>query len=294
MENVATGGFSVDTTGLDEQIAADDAAAFDASRQEVAKEPPANEPVPEGDTKTGDEEVKPLDDQKKEPEDSKPDDGTVKVGNRIFASVQDAAKEADRIIGRNAILAGDIAQLNEKVSSTASALKEKEAQLQEALRINAEWVAWQKNTEEGKAAAVPGTDPDAIAERVAAKLHQREASKSQNEIIQREVDEIAKAPNYSDVYSVIANLADKTNPFTGKPFSPREAYAFACQHKGLQNLLDTPPSVVEAPKPVEKKTNTQSIKNAAARPSGTRTVQTAPKTEWTPEDEELARAFPTF
>jgi ribosomal protein L12E/L44/L45/RPP1/RPP2 len=62
---------------------------------------------------------------------------------------------------------------------------------------------------------------------------------------------------------MLQDLASKTNPLTGKSFTPFEAYKFACWEKGLDNLLV---EKQEKPKPVPS----ADMAKAATRPSGSK------------------------
>lgn len=272
-----------DATGLLTQIAAEEQAAIDAiTKTEVPAKPeestsdteptdekkegtegtPESEEEPEGEEATpeeGEEETTPPEGTETEPPKA---GGPVKIGEREFATTEDALKEAARIMGHNGNLAGKLTSLEAdytNLHNTASALK---TALEQAAEHNRQWQEWYQATQEGKdvAAPVKEQDVEAIVRKVDAE--RREAAETARILdeLKKGVEEIEAAPNYLQVHPIIDRIADKINPLTGKPFTPREAYAFACREAGIPNLLDKKP---EPPKPVAN----PAARKAAARPA---------------------------
>lgn len=251
-----------------------------------------SEPTPEGEEPKADTEPE----EGEEPEEGtepadKPeppkDNGPVRIGEREFATTDDALKEAARIMGHNGNLAGQLRDLGEHyqtLHSTATSLK---TQLDEAVRYNQEWQEWYNNTREGKETAAPVKQQnlEEVVEKVMSKQKQEESERRELEDLRKEVELIESQSNYPQVYAIVDRIADKLNPLTGKPFTPREAYAYACREVGVPNLLDKKPA---APKPLA----TPAARNAAARPSTKKGPAPAPAKEKDFADRMLDEKFP--
>lgn len=256
---------SADATGLAADILADDRASAPQPKSEVTKDDTKteNEPDPQGDKTEGEttpeSETKPddatppaeesEDDPAEDDKDKEPQDGQIKIGNSVFASKDEAIKEAQRVIGHNANLAGDVARLETVVKST-------QEQLDEALEANKEWQEWAAKAAEGK------IDPKAIAKQAIEEYENGKQESTRVQTIAQQVDTIKALPNFAQVQDVIIEIADQVNPITKKNFTPLEAYEFACKHKNVENLLSEKkpaPKTSEAP-PAPPRT--------AARPTG--------------------------
>lgn len=178
----------------------------------------------------------------------------VKFGNREFATEKEALKEAERVIGHNANLANELT----KLKSEAEEVKTK---LEEAIGINEKWVEWAEDTERGENKEKPGEKVEDIVRRVLAEYDRRNENIVLEKQLKEEVNKIQTLTNFDEVLPMLQDLATKTNPLTGKFFTPFEAYKFACWDKGLDNLLE---EKKEKPKPVPSADMAQ----IATRPSG--------------------------
>lgn len=186
-----------------------------------------------------------------------------KIGNQSFATPDDMAREAQRVVGRNAILAGDIAKRDTVISDKETQIAELQAQIQE-------WNEWARANENGEARPMPDLDPDKIADKVAERMEKRSSVAAKKEAIKNEFVQMQSLGNYAEVEDVIYDLSNKVNPLTEKHFTPFEAYDYAVAHRGLQNLRKVeskgkPAAPVPPPK-VERKI----VKSAAARPAAGR------------------------
>lgn len=256
MSNVATDTVSADATGLAADILADDRASAPQPNSEVNKTDTKteNEPAPQGDKTEGDkpDESEPTDPKDpadeadpEDPKDEEPQTGIV-IGNQTFATPEDAIKEAQRVIGHNANLAGDLARLESVVKTT-------QEQLDEALEANKEWEEWAAKAAEGK------VDPKVIARQAIEEYENGKQESTRVQTIAQQVDTIRALPNFAQVQDVIVEIADQLNPLTKKNFTPIEAYEFACKHKGVDNLLTPKKPAPKAPEPPPR---------TAARPTG--------------------------
>ncbi len=222
------------------------------------------------DNKTDDTEDVDSDEEESEPESE--DEGeedesktakTYRLGNQEFATAEDAIREATRIIGRNAQLAGDLHAKETETSRLQTAL-------QEALQANQEWQEYYASLEAGNPGVKPTEkplDPDEFAARVEERVTQREqarAAKAQNET---EINVLFALPSFREVVNDVRNLADKINPFTNKLFTPFEAYDLAVARHGIANERTrvAPPKAAETTK--AKKIDRTQIKKAAALPT---------------------------
>jgi hypothetical protein len=277
------GGQAGDATGLLTQIAAEEQAAVEAfvspevppkpkestsateatdekkeateGTTESEEEPASEDATPE----EGEEETPPPEGTEEEPPKA---GGPVKIGEREFATADDALKEAARIMGHNGNLAGQLTQAQEaytNLHATASTLK---SALDEAVAHNQQWQEWYQGTQEGKKMPAPIKEQDieSLVEKIEAKRRGRQEESDMLAELKKGVEEIEATANYHQVHPIVDRIADKINPLTGKPYTPREAYAFACREVGVQNLLEkkaAPPKSVVNP----------AARNAAARPA---------------------------
>jgi len=288
--------------------------------QPQASEGDPNPPAPEGETGTG----KPGEEAPKEtpvpppaekpadpaatPETGKPA-APLKIGQQEFASVEAALAEATRVLGRNASLGGDLRVTNERLVNAESSVKDLKAQLEDAVKVNQQWVEWHKQTTAGEHAFAPGQDPESIAKRTVDELEARRTKSEQEIQVQKEITQIQSVANFSDTQEIILKVSDKINPLTERYFTPIEAYDFACRQLGLPNLLNdssknlvpsapTPSTAPTAPpaKP-EPVAGDQAkvISSSAARPSTSpaRGGNPAPqKPAHDPVNDALREAFP--
>jgi len=276
----------VDASGLEAAIMADDSAQIAAAKSPV--EPPKTEDKPqaeedkpaveeakseepqESEEKSEDEPVEtedapPVDEKKGEKE------GGIKIGGRLFKTEAEAIAEAQRIIGRNGNLAGDVTRLTEEKA-------ELQQQLEDALEANQ---LWAENAKEGI------VDPDLLAERVIEKYESKKANDQAKLSMKEQVEAMTKLPHYEQVQDVILQIADKKNPLTGKDFSPQEAYDYACLIRGIQKTEAKPKPKPKPPEPPPSGSTT--------RITGSRSTQTTPEPkERTLLDDELSRQFSTY
>lgn len=215
--------------------------------------------VDEAETETTEE----VSEEAQEEAESEETDAVVKIGNREFASKEDAFKEAERIIGRNAQLAG-------KVSEKDRTIAEISAKLQEALEANQQFAkAFKKKAggefEDEVEEETPRLDPKEFARQAAAEMLQQTQQQAAQERMRLEVQEIVQLPNYDEVSDIFSQLSNQINPLTQRFFTPREAYKYACRELEIDNLLEKKQAPkVEAKKP-EKIVKT--VTRAAARPN---------------------------
>lgn len=242
-----------------------------AAKGEIAPEPadenkPAETPAEPESPETPAEEA-PADAQEKP---------VYKIGKVEYATADDAFKEATRIIGRNANLAGDLKTSREEIETARATIANHERTLQEALRANKEWQEWAQAQAAGENKPIPNLpDADAIAEKVWQKQQEATRQESARTALTTEFNEVTALPNWDDVEPTIRKIADKLNPITGKHFTPKEAYRYACNETGVENLL-IKKSV--APAPVKPKVNApNAIASAAARPTASRGAAPAPQ-----------------
>lgn len=307
-DSVAT----IDSTELANQIVAEDDAAFDAAvanakgndgQDESSTSRSSDENDDKGQVDPKDEkssdEINPPEDKTPKPEKepkSKEEDATpIKLGTREFASIEDAMQEANRIVGRNGQLAGEIDALNAKVESLGGEVNDYKGQLEEAYKINQEWAAWYQKTQAGEKATPPDTTTD-IKKIVADVLKTQKAAEQEEATLAQMKAEFAKveaAPNYAgDVQRIVHQLSDKINPFTGRYFTPLEAYDTACKHLGAENALIPKPNA-PAPKPAPKPATNPALVKMAARnpapPSGRGASKPVPRTD--DEDDYIDRSL---
>lgn len=300
MDSTATGAEDGDAFGITESVAADHQQALEAAKPAAAPAAaPEEAPVTQGDeqgeaeTPTGEapalgapaaaiaegEEPKPEGEvPPAEGADAPKEKAPIKIGDREFATPEDAIAEAGRVIGRNANIAGELETMK--------------AERDEAVKANLAWQEWKKRQDAGEAPE-PGApaepkpiDEDALADKVAAKVEERESKKAFVNRINAEIEEISKLPHYAAVYETIKTISDKADPLTGLPFTPKTAYAYALKHHGLS---------AEA-KPAPKPASSAAARAAAARPTGS-PAPSAAKPDAGKRDEvneELADAFPTL
>ena len=221
---------------------------------------------------TDDESVEESDEET--PDDEEEESETYQLGGRSFANAQDALKEAQRIVGRNATLAGEL-----RVKDTA--ISELKTQLDEAVRLNQEWKEWSDAQAGGDDKAKkpdPESDPAKIAETVTKRVREDMARESLRAQYKSEIGVVLELGNYDDVRETLVVLADKKNPMTGQNFTPYEAYDYACSVKGLENMRQPASQKTTAKKPVTapKKVSRDTVKSAAARPGTSRNGTTPP------------------
>lgn len=185
---------------------------------------------------------------------------TYRLGNQVFATADDAIGEASRIIGRNAQLAGDLRSKESEISRL-------QASLEEAVRANQEWQDYYASVEEGNPGIKPTEKPldvDAIAAKIEERVTSREQARAIAQQQESEINALFALKSFRQVVDDVRNLADKINPFTGKAFTPFEAYDIAIARKGIANerLGATPPKAKEP-----KKIDRSQVKKAAALPT---------------------------
>lgn len=202
------------------------------------------------------------------PKEDKPDDGqqkTVKLGNREFQSAEEALKEANRVVGHNANLASEVSTYKTKVS-------ELEAKVQEALEANAKWAEWAEANAKGEETEKPNTPKlEEVVRKVLEERDNRDQMKTVEQQMKTEVEKLQTFGNFDEALPMLKDLADKTNPQTGKNFTPYEAYEYTCWKLGLENEL----TKKEPTKPVSP---AEGAMKAASRPAGT-PKSPAPKQE---------------
>lgn len=219
---------------------------------------------------TPSEEKAPKPEEEPKPEEKTP---PLRIGNREFATAADALQEATRIMGQNGNLAGELNQTKTQLT----VLKE---QLDKAAEINAQWVEWAKKVHNGEQVAPPtAQQPDVrkvVQEALAEQRAQAELAQQQAQI-KAEFDEVTATPNYARVEGLIYKLADKINPVTDQPFTPKEAYEYACNHLGETSAFKAKP-VAQAPaKPIAKPAQPK-VGVRTSIPTGTRgPVKTVPR-----------------
>lgn len=303
-----------DATGILAEDFAEAEAELAAKGPEVeGGEATENAPAPEGEKETGTEapaESEPKGDEGKEEEESdetpnpeKKPDGTeppkdpekpnpLKLGNREFATPEDALAEAERLIGHNANLAGQVKEAATRiVRYEKEIIPDLQSKLKEAYAANQQWQEWYEAQQSGEAGeaptAVPAEAVEGIVERKLAEERTKQETEQMLSAWEQDVKAIEKLPNYAQAYDLMFQIADKTNPLTGKNFTPKEAYVFACKQLGIENQLEKKPA---PPKPSVN----PAVKNAASRPTsnaGANKVKTQ-QVELDEADEELAKAFP--
>lgn len=302
------GGQAGDATGLMTQIVAEEQAAraeFVGTEVEgKPKESTSEETVtpdekqegtegtPESTTPEGEETETPEGAEEEAPEGEEPPNtsGPVKIGDREFASAEDALKEAARIMGHNGNLAGQLTNLTEHYNSlhaTATSLK---SALDQALQHNREWQEWFEQNNAGGDAPAPirGQNMEEVVKKVMLEQRREEETGRVVAELKKEVEFIESLPNYHQVHGIIDRIADQRNPLTGRNFTPREAYAFACRELGIQNLIEKKPV---SPKPLAH----PAAKNAAARPSAKKPSAPAPaRKEKDFADRMLDEKYPLF
>jgi hypothetical protein len=222
----------------------------------------------------------------------------LKIGEREFATTEDALKEATRIIGRNAQLAGD----TKRFKSEAQEFK---AKYEEALRVNSEWAnlfekskkrQGQEDTEDFEETPKAKFDPEEVATKAAraaaAEIRAEQAREIQTQKMMQELNEVVALPNYDEVSETIELLSDKINPLSGKYYTPKEAYEFACKYNDVDNLLN-PKTVQKIAQPIPKKIVKPLVPSASARPAAVRTpVLQKENSRDTFADNILSEAFP--
>jgi len=302
MPNVATG---EDASGLMAQIATESAAAIsdatvatpqksesdlktpENASEETPAEGEAPLDTPESTPETPAEEKSEEEVTPEEPKES--ENGAIKLGNREFATMQDATKEYNRVIGHNARIAGDLKARDTELN----ALK---AEYQKAVAYNQEWLAYYQAQENGDTDTpmpagehkpdTKGMTPEEIAKITTETIERREKLAQ----FSAEIEMLEALPNYATVVDTIVSLSEKINPFTGTYFTPKEAYTAACQHHEVDNLL-TKTSKPEKPRVMA---NPDAVK-AASRPvpgSGGAPAPTDSKDSWSDHvDKQFDRLF---
>lgn len=305
-----------DATGILADDFAEAEAELAATGPEVeGEQAPENAPAPEGEKEAGtetpaesepkgdegeeEEESDETPDPKKKPDETEPPEDPekpkpIKLGNREFATTEDALAEAERLVGHNANLAGQVNEAARRiVRYEKEIVPDLQTKLKEAYAVNQQWQEWheaQQNGEAGDApkAGVPAEAVEGIVERKLAEERTKQETEQVIASMKQELEVIEKLPNYAQAYDLMFQIADKSNPLTGKNFTPKEAYAFACKQLGIENQLEKKPV---PPKPAVN----PAAKNAAARPTptaGSAKPKAQPKVEIDEADEELAKAFP--
>lgn len=185
---------------------------------------------------------------------------TFKIGERQFKSVDEVVKEATRVIGRNANLAGEVRTLTKAKS-------ELQKELDAAYEVNQKWVKWA----EDKVGAPPSHDPKLIAAETAKALKASKDEESTVEDLTKRIDALKELENWSETEEIVEKLADKINPLTDKHYTPEEAYDLACHNLGLDNLReeeDEEEGEGAKKKAAAKPKPKSAVKSAAARPTG--------------------------
>jgi hypothetical protein len=195
------------------------------------------------------------------PETKDDDSKAYKIGNREFSSVDDAMAEANRIVGRNAKLSGD--------------LKKFQSEIKKLTEINEQWSGWAAKRTKGDPQESPepeAIDPEMIAEKVIQKMETKKIDTESEKAMAKEVEELEALDNWDDVQEVVEKLSDKENPLTGKPFTPKEAYRMAVHELDLEDLTKkAKPAKDDPPKADKTKAGDDSakkVRSAAARPNG--------------------------
>lgn len=249
---------------------------------------PATAPAPTEETKT---DATPTEEKSDETKEEAPK-AQYKIGNVEYATAEDALKEATRIIGRNANLAGDLNRVGKTVDEYKTQLAERDRTIQEALKANKEWEEWAKANANGEERAMPNLPtPDDIAEKVYQKTREYSEKEKQTQAITQEFNDVTALSNWNDVEATIRAIADKVNPLTGKSFSPKEAYRFACNELGLENLLIKKPDTKIAAPATSPKPKDNTVASAAARPTASRGTASAPAQKRDDIDDELMERF---
>lgn len=240
-----------------------------APTDKVAPEKPVdeveNKPDSQG-AKDGDNE-KPVDgggDGTAVPDKPTPQEDGIKLGNTTYATPDAAIEEANRIIGRNAQLAGTNKDLTDKVT-------ELNTTLQEALEANKEWEQWAKDNADGKAVPVPGSDPESIARRTAQIIAETQEGAKTRTVVEAEFTEVQGLSNFPKVAEAFMRIVNNNihDPLTGKPFnSPKRLYGYLAKEYDLENEI-TKKSVVPPKTPPVAPKPPAGAKDAAARPTGT-------------------------
>jgi hypothetical protein len=194
----------------------------------------------------------------------------VKLGNREFATVDEAIKEAERVVGHNANLASEVTTFKTKFQDT-------QTKLEEALKANQEWAEWAEAQKSGEKTELPNQPKlEDVVRKVLAEREAHDHIKTLEVKLKSEVDQLQTLSNFNQALPILQKLADQVNPSTGSKFTPFEAYKYACWELGLKNEL-----VKSDTKPVSPASSEAA--KSAVRPTGNGT-KAATKTE-PPKDE---------
>jgi hypothetical protein len=273
---------------VQEGIETDDTAANPKDTVEketpVATDPPSTdggkgqdgEPEPKGEEPKGEEEPA----------------ATYTIGEREFKSVDALVKEANRINGRNANLAGNLTKAEERAEKS-------ETDLAKVLEMNKRWKEHFDALEKGEEGTKrPDLDPEHIAELTTEKLSKRQTEEAMKSALNEEVEHLESLSNYDEVLETVEACADCINPKTGKLYTLREAYTYACKELELEDEWEKEETPEETPEPVKPATpapkSSKAVKSAAARPSGSGGGAPAPKKDPNDDwlDTALAEALP--
>lgn len=294
MPDVATG---MDAIGLEQQVMQESAAAISEHAAAIAGKSEAETPPENEGVETPPATETPADETVEEPEvapeveapkDPPADDtgSTIKLGLQEFATPEDATKEYNRVVGRNAHLAGE----KKAVETQLTAAQEEIAALREA---NKQWAEYHQATENGEEAEMPtsakptqGMTEEQIAKITEDTITRRETLAAHH----AQIDKLEGLSNYPQVVDTIVSLAEKLNPFTGVFYTPEEAYVAACGHLGLPNLLVETPVAKPATAP-RVVANPDAVK-AAGRPAPAGAGGAAPKNDAPdPWDDHIDKQF---
>lgn len=289
-KEIATATASTDATSLaDSVFGADEAPEVDANgevKKPVVTEDTSEESTDEKETDSAtgeaEEEAESTEEETSEEEstdeDEKPEakPKSWKVGNQEFASPEALAREANRVVGRNGQLAGELRTKESQIATLSSERDEAAAKVKE-------WEEWAASLDGGEQKPSPANkplDPDDLAERVYQKGEARRLQAERESSLRKEVDTLQSLPNYGEVADVVFDIADAINPITKRVFTPKEAYAYACREVGVENLWDKQQVKPAAVPP--KKIDRSTVKSAAARPAVGRNGTEAPKAKHEP------------
>ena len=302
MENAAPGGSIGDTLSLEAQIIDDSSKGLNeiAPKEKVVEEEQKPESKPKEDAPAdpsgeSDEkpEVAPLEEDETPEEKKDESEVAYKIGSKQFGDVKDVVREANRLMGHNSNLVGQI-------NTIKSQAEEAQTQLAEAIKVNQQWVDWYNKSQNGEddkeESPAPAKkeaiiDPVAIAKQIKEELNNDKKRDELIEMYKTQHASVEATSNYYDIVETYNALSDKINPLTSNYFTPTEAYEFACKHHGLDSELTSDSKKEKAP--LKTVANPEAIKKAA-RPRTDSSLTPAPKNEKDWVDDVLTNAFPTL
>ena len=208
---------------------------------------------------------------KQESAEPEPSEEGWKVGHKVYTEPKDLHKEANRLMGRNSMLAHDLKEASAKSDHFAQQTQQLESALKEAVRINQSWQQWAQSAQAGNVQQMPSAPNideivNSAIERTFGSLKQAQETAAWEQGARTEIESIQALPSYQvnpDLQEMFYKLSDKKNPETDEFFTPREAYEYAVARLGLPNELSTKPK----PKQPPKQAVSPALAQRAARPN---------------------------